>query len=171
MEDFFRGLCRFVTGLGKKVLLANQLAAVRDTSFGLKSPGLGRPWRGGAVCYTLQIYYDFSGYSIWPSAWVAFRFHFLENSTTLTPPLITDVWRRCIFAVHMFREYLTFARRSRTATKRKALRNLFVVWLPPGSARRQQTFVCGGGLFCAAGVRKICRRGRAGRRGRPPVTR
>ena len=63
--DFSAGACRFLAGLGKKVLIANQLAVVADRAFTLSgewAASTGMAWLG-AVCYTLQIYYDFSGYS------------------------------------------------------------------------------------------------------------
>ena len=62
--DFSCGIRRFVYGLAKKVLIANPLAAVADGVFGIASEhlGTGIAWLG-AICYTLQIYYDFSGYS------------------------------------------------------------------------------------------------------------
>lgn len=149
-KDFSEGLCRFVTGLGKKVLLANQLAAVADTSFGLTGPGLGAPmaWLG-AVCYTLQIYYDFSGYSDMAiGLGCMFGFHFLENfNYPYAARSITDFWRRWHISLSTwFRDYLYIPLGgSRTATKRKALRNLFVVWLLTGIWHGANwTFVCWG---------------------------
>ena len=61
--DFSAGCSRFIVGLGKKVLLSNQLAVVADRAFG-QGDGLSASFAWlGALCYTLQIYYDFSGYS------------------------------------------------------------------------------------------------------------
>jgi alginate O-acetyltransferase complex protein AlgI len=59
-----RGAKRFVVGLGKKVLLASSLVRVADAVFAIPAPQLtaGVCWLG-LVCYTLQIYFDFSGYS------------------------------------------------------------------------------------------------------------
>ena len=61
---FFSGTQRFIIGLAKKILIANPLGAVADSIFGLAAEDLsmGVAWLG-IVCYTLQIYFDFSGYS------------------------------------------------------------------------------------------------------------
>lgn len=63
-EIFYLGLRRFAVGLGKKVILADTLGAIADHAFGLPAGelSLGMAWLG-AVCFTLQIYFDFSGYS------------------------------------------------------------------------------------------------------------
>ncbi len=63
-DKFDRGTRRFIIGLGKKVLLASSLAHVADAVFAIPAPQLtaGVSWLGLA-CYTLQIYFDFSGYS------------------------------------------------------------------------------------------------------------
>ncbi len=61
-DDFAEGVRRFLIGLGKKVLLSNQLAVVADLAFAAEAPTASLAWLG-AICYTLQIYYDFSGYS------------------------------------------------------------------------------------------------------------
>jgi alginate O-acetyltransferase complex protein AlgI len=64
LEDFAAGIRRIIVGLGKKVLLANTLALAADQTF--KRPpaelGIGAAWLG-LICYALQIYFDFSGYS------------------------------------------------------------------------------------------------------------
>ena len=59
-DAFAEGLARFAVGLGKKVLLANQMALVADAVLGGGDAPGGVIWLG-AVCYTLQIYFDFSG--------------------------------------------------------------------------------------------------------------
>src|SRR6202040_1042765 len=64
LDDFAYGVRRFVIGLGKKVLIANVVALPADKIFGMPSVELsaGHAWLA-VVCYTLQIYFDFSGYS------------------------------------------------------------------------------------------------------------
>ena len=64
LGKFSSGIERFLIGLGKKVLLANTFARVADVVFGSNVMELNAPnaWLG-ILCYTLQIYYDFSGYS------------------------------------------------------------------------------------------------------------
>ena len=62
-DDTIAGMRRFIIGLSKKVLIANNVAAVAVYIYGLESgAGSGAYWLA-AVCYTLQIYFDFSGYS------------------------------------------------------------------------------------------------------------
>ena len=61
-EETAAGLRRFVRGLAKKVLLADVLGAAADAVFAADSLGSAAAWFG-AVCYTLQLFYDFSGYS------------------------------------------------------------------------------------------------------------
>lgn len=64
LDDFSSGVYRFIIGLGKKVLLANTMAVVADTFFDSNADGLSvaSAWIG-AIAYTLQIFFDFSGYS------------------------------------------------------------------------------------------------------------
>ena len=95
--DFSAGCSRFIVGLGKKVLLSNQLAVVADRAFGL-GDGLSASFAWlGALCYTLQIYYDFSGYSDMAiGLGKMFGFHFLENFQL---PLHLPVHHRILAAV------------------------------------------------------------------------
>ncbi|MDX9840829.1 MAG: MBOAT family protein [Desulfobulbus sp.] len=95
--DFAVGAERFIYGLAKKVLLANPLGLVADKIFALPvaelSPALC--WLG-ALCYTFQIYYDFSGYSDMAiGLGRMFGFHFLENfNYPYIAASIRDFWRR-----------------------------------------------------------------------------
>ena len=95
--DFAAGAERFIYGLAKKVLLANPLGLVADKIFALPvaelSPALC--WLG-ALCYTFQIYYDFSGYSDMAiGLGRMFGFHFLENfNYPYIAASIRDFWRR-----------------------------------------------------------------------------
>ena len=134
--DFSAGCSRFIVGLGKKVLLSNQLAVVADRAFG---QGDGLPasfaWLG-ALCYTLQIYYDFSGYSDMAiGLGKMFGFHFLENfNYPYISRSITEFWRRWHISLSTwFRDYVYFPLGgSRVNSKAKHIRNLFVVWLLTG---------------------------------------
>ena len=133
--DFSAGCARFVVGLGKKVLLANQLAVVADRAFdgGALTPGFA--WLG-ALCYTLQIYYDFSGYSDMAiGLGKMFGFHFLENfNYPYISTSITEFWRRWHISLSTwFRDYVYFPLGgSRVDSKARHLGNLFVVWLLTG---------------------------------------
>jgi alginate O-acetyltransferase complex protein AlgI len=81
IADFTYGVRRFVLGLGKKVLIANTLGQTADQIFSLPGGELTTPlaWLG-LVCYTLQIYFDFSGYSDMAIGLMRmFGFRILEN--------------------------------------------------------------------------------------------
>ena len=109
-EDTAYGVYRFVVGLAKKVLIANVVGAVADQCFKMSRASLTPAQAAlGALCYTLQIYFDFSGYSDMAiGLGRMFGFHFRENfdlpywSTSLT-----DFWKRWhISLTSWFRDYL-----------------------------------------------------------------
>ena len=93
--DFSDGTHRFLIGLGKKVLLSNQLAVVADAAFAAAAPTAAMAWLGLA-CYTLQLYYDFSGYSDMAiGLGKMFGFHFDENFRwPYAARSFIDLWRR-----------------------------------------------------------------------------
>ena len=104
------GIQRFLFGLSKKVLLANPLAVVADQIFALPETELTAPlaWLG-AICYTLQIYYDFSGYSDMAiGLGRMFGFHFLENfNYPYISRSISEYWRRWHISLsHWLRDYV-----------------------------------------------------------------
>lgn len=96
-NDFAEGIRRFVIGLTKKLLLADMLGGVADSIFGLELSGLSTPlaW-GGILAYTLQIYFDFSGYTDMAIGMGRmFGFHLSENfNYPYIATSITDFWRR-----------------------------------------------------------------------------
>lgn len=107
---FARGVERFIVGLGKKVLIANTLAVPADLIFSLPPDQLTTPvaWFG-VLCYTLQIYFDFSGYSDMAiGLGLMFGFRFLENfNYPYIARSITDFWRRWHISLsNWFRDYL-----------------------------------------------------------------
>jgi alginate O-acetyltransferase complex protein AlgI len=104
------GIQRFLFGLSKKVLLANPLAVVADQIFAMPETELTAPlaWLG-AICYTLQIYYDFSGYSDMAiGLGRIFGFHFLENfNYPYISRSISEYWRRWHISLsHWLRDYV-----------------------------------------------------------------
>lgn len=110
LGDFQYGVFRFVTGLGKKVLIANNIGAVADHIYSLPVETLpaGLLWLG-MLTYTLQIYYDFSAYSDMAiGLGRMFGFHFLENFNYPYSSLsIQDFWRRWHISLSSwFRDYL-----------------------------------------------------------------
>ena len=135
--DFASGCRRFLVGLGKKVLLANQLAVVADRAFSLGGGELSAAFAWlGSLCYTFQIYYDFSGYSDMAiGLGRMFGFHFLENfDYPYVSRSITEFWRRWHISLSAwFRDYVYFPLGgSRVDSRAKHIRNLFVVWLLTG---------------------------------------
>jgi len=110
LADVAEGVRRFGVGLAKKMLVANTVAAVADTVFALEPSRLstGAAWLG-IVCYTLEIYFDFSGYSDMAIGLARmFGFRFLENfDYPYTARSITEFWRRWHLSLsRWFRDYL-----------------------------------------------------------------
>ncbi len=110
VDGTLQGIRRFAVGLAKKVLISNYLGAVVDTLFAASGSELNMigAWLG-AVCYMLQIYFDFSGYSDMAIGlgWM-FGFHFKENfNYPYTATSMTDFWRRWHISLSTwFKEYL-----------------------------------------------------------------
>ncbi len=109
-QDFAEGVRRFLFGLAKKMLIANPMALVADKIFSLPTGELttSLAWLG-AVCYTLQIYFDFSGYSDMAiGLGRMFGFHFLENfNYPYISRSIQEFWRRWHISLSTwFRDYL-----------------------------------------------------------------
>jgi len=110
VDDFAYGVRRFVIGLGKKVLVANVVAGPADAIFAMPFAALsaGHAWLG-LVCYTLQIYFDFSGYSDMAiGLGRMFGFRFPENFRWPYIALsVQDFWRRWHISLSTwFRDYL-----------------------------------------------------------------
>ena len=110
LADFAYGVRRFIVGLGKKVLIANTLGATADRIFALSPGDLTTPlaWLG-VVCYTLQIYFDFSGYSDMAIGLMRmFGFRILENfNYPYIARSVREFWRRWHISLsNWFRDYL-----------------------------------------------------------------
>jgi len=109
-EKFAVGLRRFIFGLGKKIIISNSMAAVADSIFGLPFEELTTitAWLG-AIAYTMQIYYDFSGYSDMAiGLGKVFGFDFLENfNYPYISRSIREFWQRWHISLGTwFREYV-----------------------------------------------------------------
>lgn len=126
------GIQRFITGLGKKVLIANTVAALCDEIF-LMNAGdlsLGLTWLG-VLCYTLQIYYDFSGYSDMAIGLGSiFGFTFLENfNYPYISKSIKEFWRRWHISLSSwFRDYLYIPLGGNRVSRLRSLNNLLIVF-------------------------------------------
>ncbi len=110
LTDFAEGIERFVYGLGKKVLIANGSGALADTVFAIPGTELTTPlaW-AGIFAYTLQIYFDFSGYSDMAiGLGKMFGFHFPENfNYPYISSSLREFWRRWHISLSTwFRDYL-----------------------------------------------------------------
>jgi alginate O-acetyltransferase complex protein AlgI len=132
VDDFAYGVRRFVIGLAKKVLIANVVAGPADQMFGLPAGELdpARAWLGIA-CYTLQIYFDFSGYSDMAiGLGRMFGFRFPENFRW---PYIADTvqgfWRRWHMSLSTwFRDYLYVPLGGNRVSPARRYLNLVVVF-------------------------------------------
>ncbi|MCR5337116.1 MAG: MBOAT family protein [Lachnospiraceae bacterium] len=137
LESFGIGTERFITGFCKKVLLANNLSVVVDQIFQTPNPGsltTGQAWLG-ALCYTLQIYYDFSGYSDMAiGIGRMFGFRFAENfEHPYIASSITDFWRRWHISLSgWFRDYVYIPLGGSRVKQSRHIFNLFIVWLLTG---------------------------------------
>ena len=110
LDDFAYGVRRFVIGLSKKVLIANVVAGPADKIFSmpLAEVSAGHAWLA-IVCYTVQIYFDFSGYSDMAiGLGRMFGFRFTENFRwPYIAQSIQDFWRRWHISLSSwFRDYL-----------------------------------------------------------------
>jgi alginate O-acetyltransferase complex protein AlgI len=110
LEGFAWGVRRFILGLAKKMLVANTLARVADTLFALPTGELTFQvaWLG-AICYSFQIYFDFSGYSDMAIGLAKmFGFDFRENFRyPYVARSVTEFWRRWHISLSTwFRDYL-----------------------------------------------------------------
>ncbi|HET9668031.1 MAG TPA: MBOAT family protein [Casimicrobiaceae bacterium] len=132
-NDFAYGVRRLVVGLGKKLLIANTLGATADAIFGLPGHELAAPvaWLGIA-CYTLQIYFDFSGYSDMAIGLMRmFGFHILENfDYPYIASSIREFWRRWHISLsNWFRDYLYIPLGGNRRGAARAYANLVIVFL------------------------------------------
>ena len=111
-EETALGVRRFLCGLSKKILLANPIGLIADRVFNDYLPNGIHDWRLmwlGAICYTLQIYYDFSGYSDMAIG-LGHMFGFTFNENFLYPygsSSLKEFWRRWHISLSSwFKEYL-----------------------------------------------------------------
>ena len=130
-SKFSEGIKRFVIGLSKKVLLANVLGEFAKL---LVEETVLSSWIK-PILFTLQIYFDFSGYSDMAiGLGLMLGFHFLENfNYPLIAKSITDFWRRWHMSLSSwFRDYVYIPLGGNRVSKIKWIRNLFVVWFLTG---------------------------------------
>lgn len=135
LDGFINGFKRFIWGLAKKVIIANNVAIFCDYIYNnYSSYGSNILWVA-AICYTLQIYFDFSGYSDMAiGLGKMFGFNFLENfNYPYIASSITDFWRRWHISLSsFFRDYVYIPLGGNRVSKVKFIRNIFIVWLLTG---------------------------------------
>ncbi len=136
VEGTASGIQRFIVGLSKKMLIANVMAVAVDRMFALDMAQLdmASAWVG-AVCYMLQIYFDFSGYSdMAVGMGKMFGFTFPENfDYPYTACSIRQFWKKWhISLTSWFREYLYFPLGGNRKGRARTLFNRFFVFLCTG---------------------------------------
>ncbi|MGX4600041.1 MBOAT family O-acyltransferase [Faecalimicrobium sp. JNUCC 81] len=136
IEKFADGVNRFVCGLAKKVILSNQLSSIADGVFSsdLSNISILEAWLG-IICYTLQIYFDFGGYSDMAiGLGKMFGFEFLENfNYPYISQTVSEFWRRWHISLgSWFRDYVYIPLGGSRVSKLKMYRNLFIVWFLTG---------------------------------------
>ena len=132
-SDIADGSFRFLIGLGKKVILANQFSEISDTFLknGLDSLSAGGAWIG-IIAFTFQIYFDFSGYSDMAiGIGRCLGFHFKENfNHPYCCNSITDFWRRWHMSLgSFFRDYVYIPL---GGNRRRQWFNILAVWFLTG---------------------------------------
>jgi len=135
-DRFSYGIERFVTGLGKKVLFANNIGMLFDMISAMSVTELPvlTAWLG-ALAFTFQIYFDFSGYSDMAiGLGHMFGFKFLENfEHPYESRSITEFWRRWHISLGTwFREYVYIPLGGNRSGKFKQIRNIIIVWALTG---------------------------------------
>jgi alginate O-acetyltransferase complex protein AlgI len=133
MQGIYEGITRFVAGLAKKTLIANYAGSVaaRFLDGDMLSMSAPEVWFG-LLCFTFQIYFDFSGYSDMAiGLGKVFGFKFPENfNYPYTAQSITDFWRRWHMTLgSFFRDYVYIPL---GGNRRLQIRNIFIVWILTG---------------------------------------
>ncbi|MBR2715317.1 MAG: MBOAT family protein [Ruminococcus sp.] len=135
LSDFTKGVKLFCIGMGKKVLLANQMGLMWDT---IRESGELNGWLGswiGIIGYTFQIYFDFSGYSdMARGLGNMFGFEFLKNfDYPYISKSITEFWRRWHISLGTwFREYVYIPLGGNRKGVFRQIINLLIVWFLTG---------------------------------------
>ncbi|MEG1312264.1 MAG: MBOAT family O-acyltransferase [Romboutsia sp.] len=136
IDKIYDGIYRFIIGLSKKILLANNLGviwtSIKDTPYNTISNATA--WLG-IICFTLQIYFDFSGYSDMAiGLGKLFGFSFLENfNFPYVSKSITEFWRRWHMSLGIwFKDYVYIPLGGNKCSKSRWFLNIFIVWFLTG---------------------------------------
>ncbi len=179
LEQLANGLRRFIIGLSKKLLIADVCGSVVTLIYSAERSVLdSRTAWLAAVCYLIQIYFDFSGYSDMAiGLGLCFGFHFKENfNYPYISASIQEFWRRWHISLSTwFREYLYIPLGGNRKGKAKTYRNKLIVFFCTGLWHGANwTFIVWGlwhGFFIVAedAVKKLFRIEKHGKGGRNPV--
>lgn len=136
MQKFENGVSRFIIGLAKKVLLSNSLGMLADSVFNTQISELTvlSAWLG-IIAYSLQIFFDFSGYSDMAiGLGNMFGFEFLENfNYPYISKSASEFWRRWHISLgSWFRDYIYIPLGGSKKGKLRNYINLFIVWFLTG---------------------------------------
>ncbi len=133
-EKTANGIRRFIIGLSKKIIIANSLGELSEAFMGSSEKSVLFFWLF-AICYMLQIYFDFSGYSDMAiGLGRMFGFEFMENfNYPLIASSITDFWRRWHISLGTwFRDYVYIPLGGNRVKRLRHLFNIFVIWFLTG---------------------------------------
>ena len=151
-EDVMAGTRRFLIGLGKKILLANQLGLLTETFRASTEKSVLFHWLY-AVAFMLHIYFDFSGYSDMAiGLGRIFGFHFIENfNYPYLSASVTEFWRRWHMSLgSWFRDYVYIPLGGNRVSKGRWVFNILTVWMLTGLWHGAAwNFVLWGLLFAA----------------------
>ncbi len=149
LDIFAQGVHRFVLGLGKKVLIANNVGTIWASATATADPSVVGSWLG-IVAFALQIYFDFSGYSDMAiGLGRMFGFHLPENFYfPYISQSITEFWRRWHMSLgQWFRDYLYIPLGGNRVSQAKWVRNVLVVWFLTGLWHGASWNFCLWGLY------------------------
>ena len=133
-EDASDGIRRFLVGLGKKILLANQLGQLTEIFRASGEKSVLFYWMY-AVAFMMHIYFDFSGYSDMAiGLGRIFGFHFIENfNYPYLSKSVTEFWRRWHMSLgSWFRDYVYIPLGGNRVSKGRWVFNILVVWMLTG---------------------------------------
>ncbi len=149
-SDIAFGFERFLVGLFKKVLLANNFALIADTAFGnIDYISMAMAWLG-LIAYAMQIFFDFAGYSDMAIGLARmFGFHLEENFRyPYISKSVSEFWRRWHISLGIwFRDYVYFPLGGSKGSLGKTIRNLFIVWALTGIWHGANTTFAVWGLY------------------------
>ena len=134
LEIFGRGVRRFMIGFAQKILIADTVAPLADAAFALENPSMADAWIG-ALAYTVQLYFDFAGYSSMAiGLGLMMGFRFIENfNMPYLSASISEFWRRWHISLSTWlRDYLYIPLGGNRDGAVKTYRNIFITMVLGG---------------------------------------